>query len=329
MKTIWITWEHHRRTSEIAKALDDVELVELQLDAIRPLRYAWLLLQTLLILVRQAPDVVIIQSPSIVLALFMASFGKLFAGRLIVDAHNEGIQPFHARYNRLLPVYRFIQRQAALTIVTNPALADILHGNGGRAFVLPDKIPQLKPPREISLNGRTNVVFVCTFEKDEPFEHVIRAARLVDRDTHLYITGRYRKAPAELVRNAAANVTFTGFLSEQDYADLLFSCDAVMDLTLMENCLVCGAYEAVALQKPMILSDTRALRRYFHAGAIYTANDSAAIAQAIRRLPQLQDRLQTEVQHLKAVLTHDWQARLRALQNEIDAPPTHRLRTAG
>lgn len=318
MKKIWITWEHHRRTTELVAALKDVTLYELQLEAIRPVRYAWLMLRTLQLLIREAPDLVFVQNPSIVLALFMTTVGKCLTGRVVIDSHNEGIRPFHERYHRLLPLYAFIQRRADMTIVTNHNLAKAVRANGGNPVVLPDRIPNLILPHHVKLEGSVNIVFICTFEKDEPYRDVIDAARYIDPIFHLYITGRYQKAPAQVIDQAADNVTFTGFLSEQDYADLLYSSNAVMDLTLMEDCLVCGAYEAVGLERPMILSDTNALKRYFHAGAIYTANDARSIARAITRLPKEEKRLQAEVVRLKAELKKDWETKLRKLRTLID-----------
>ncbi len=317
MKKIWITWEHHRRTTGLVAALGDVKLYELQLDAIRPVRYAVLILRTWLLLIREAPDLVFVQNPSIVLALFMTTIGKWFAGRVVIDSHNEGLRPFHDRYNRVLSVYRYIQRQADITIVTNENLAAVVRENRGRAVILPDRIPHLSQPRKVKLKGKVNIVFICTFEKDEPYREVIDSARHIDPDTHIYITGRYQKAPAEVIGQAASNVTFTGFLSEQDYADLLHSCNAVMDLTLMEDCLVCGAYEAVELERPMILSDTKALQRFFHAGAIYTANNAPSIARAISQMPKEEKRLQTEVHRLKTSLNRDWEQRFQKLRTLI------------
>ena len=37
----------------------------------------------------------------------------------------------------------------------------------------------------------------------------------------------------------------------------------MLDLTLKPNCLVCGAYEALALQKPMVLTGNPATRDLF------------------------------------------------------------------
>jgi hypothetical protein len=49
---------------------------------------------------------------------------------------------------------------------------------------------------------------------------------------------------------------------------MMRSVDATIVLSERENCLLCGAYETVASEKPMILSNKEALRNYFDKGAI-------------------------------------------------------------
>lgn len=319
MKKVWITWENHRRTTELVDALGDVRLYVLQLEAVRPIRYAWLLSRSLFVLLKERPDIVFIQNPSMVLALFMATIGRWFTRYLVVDSHNEGVLPFHAKHRWLLPLYRLVQRRADVTIVTNEKLGAIVRQNGGHPVVLPDRLPRFDTPRMTQLEGDVNIVFICTFEKDEPYRQVIEAAALIDEGARIYVTGRYQKAPAELVRSADPKITFTGFLSESDYAALLNSCDAVMDLTLMEDCLVCGAYEAVSLEKPMILSDTKALKGYFSAGAVYTGNTPKDIAQAVRRFSRDKDQLCADVRSLKTSLGLHWQEQANHLYARIRA----------
>lgn len=222
MKKIWITWERHRRTAELAAALEDIRLYEIELEANRIIRYAYLLSKTLLVLLREASQLVIIQSPSIVLAFFMVTFGKFFISRVIVDAHNEGIMPFYKKYLRFLPVYRFIQRRSDLTIVTNKNLAAEVRRNGGTPIVLEDRVPKFDRFSRIPLEGKFNVVFICTFEKDEPYQEVVQSAHLLDPHVFIYVTGRHEKVASELVAAAPSNVIFTGFLSEAACENAMF-----------------------------------------------------------------------------------------------------------
>jgi glycosyltransferase involved in cell wall biosynthesis len=180
--------------------------------------------------------------------------------------------------------------------------------------VLADRIPKLEPERRTPLRGSHNLVLICTYEKDEPFAAVVEAARRLDPSICFYITGRVSKAPPELVARAPDNVVFTDFLDEVDYVSLLGSCDVVMDLTLMEDCLVCGAYEALSLGKPMILSNTAALRDYFSQGVIYTANDPEALVRAVREALERREQLARDAQALRQRLQSSWELQCQRLR---------------
>jgi hypothetical protein len=259
-----------------------------------------------MVLLKEKPDIIFVQNPSLVLTVYMIMVCKMLGLTCVVDAHNEGIRPFSPRFNWLLPVYRLIQRYADLTIVTNQELAEEVAANGGTPFVLADKLPEFHEYHPIELKGKYNIVYICSFEKDEPYQEVIEAARLHDPSIYFYVTGNYRKASPEVIENAPSNVGFCGYLSEPYYINLLYSCDVIMDLTLMDNCLVCGAYEAVSLGKPTILSDTKALRYYFSKGAVYTGNTAQEIAASVRHFLDNQEKLNDEVLLLKPQMEKQW-----------------------
>ena len=88
----------------------------------------------------------------------------------------------------------------------------------------------------------------------------------------------------------------------------------------MQDCLVCGAYEAVALGKLVILSDTEALKNYFYRGAVYTENNSRKIAAAITYALKNKEKLAKEISLLKDDLERDWNkkfSKLLALLDEL------------
>ena len=321
MTKIWITWEKHRRTSELVAAMPGLKLFELESETARQLNsklerlidYPNLLLQTIRILVQEHADIVIVQNPSVLLSLFMVTFGKVLAPNVIVDAHNGGVRPFHAKYTWLKPIFSIIHRWAELIIVTNDELAKIIRKNRGRPFILQDKIPSLDAACHIPLKGEFNLVLVCTFEPDEPFQEVIRASGFIDQSICIYITGKYQKANQTIINQASSNVIFTGFLPENEYISLLNSCDIVIDLTLEPDCLVCGAYEAVALGKPLILTDMPALRNYFKHGAVYTKNRAEEIAESIQYAIRHKERLKKGINILKSALEKAWSEKLDEL----------------
>jgi hypothetical protein len=57
----------------------------------------------------------------------------------------------------------------------------------------------------VDLEGEFNVVFVCTFEKDEPYQEVIQAAQMISPSITLYVKGNHRKIRLALAKQALVN----------------------------------------------------------------------------------------------------------------------------
>lgn len=316
-KWIWNGWESHRRTREICTDLGIPCFVETR-ELPRLLKYPYFMSRTLRLLARTRPDGLLVQSPSIVLALWAVVLKRVFRFALVIDAHNEGVRPYQKALRRWSALYRHMQRQADLTVVTNDRLGTVVVRNGGRPFVLPDRLPAVSEIRPAELRGRHRIVCISTFASDEPYEEVIEAGRLLGDDTYLYLTGNPGRLPASLRRRAAENVVFTGYLSDEDYWRTLKAATAVLDVTRLDDCLVCGGYEAVALEKPLIVTDTPVLRALFSKGTVYTRNSAEDISSAIATAIRDADRLTAEVKDLKHDLQALWAARRAALIRRLN-----------
>ena len=132
----------------------------------------------------------------------------------------------------------------------------------------------------------------------------------------IHVSGRAPIAQSEL----PANVRLTGYLPRADYENLLRSVDAVMVLTSAEENLVCGGYEAVAAGKPLILSDTGALRELYGRGVVFTANRADAIAAAVGQLRRDLRELRGGIRAQQGDMATAWSRRWHALLERIHAP---------
>ena len=238
LKRIWIAWEYHRRTIELSRFFD-CDLKILHSNRSRYVKHPIFLLKTWKIIHFSRPIVLIVQNPSIVLSIFVCIIRNIYRYRLIVDAHNAGLLPDRRFIKAFGWIYKLIQRVADVTIVTNKKLAEIVLKNGGSPQILPDKIPKIMATEKIGLKGKYNIVFICTFGKDEPYLEVIKAVHLLENENInicIYVTGSLENVKNEIIDNAPSNLIFTGFLSEYDYYRLLSSSNLSIDLTNRENC---------------------------------------------------------------------------------------------
>ena len=315
-RLLWLAWQEHRRSRSLARALD-AELCELAATLAQPrlVRYLLNIYDTVGILARRRPDTMICQLPSSVLALLAILLRPLFGYRLGLDAHNAGlaVEPHSSAPMRWLAGW--LQRRADFVVVHNDAVEALARRRGGTLVSLPDPLPTLATVAPLKMARPFNLLFVCTFSPDEPYLAVLEAARLIDPEIGIYVTGDPR---AKLDPRAwPDHVVFCGRVPWERYDQLLRSVNGVIDLTTREHCLVCGAYEAVAAGKPMILSRTGALMSYFSRGAVFTDNQVSgsphSLCRAILDLRAREAELQAEVAILRRELAQSWDKRLQRL----------------
>lgn len=314
MKGIWITWEIQRRNKGISSALK-WPLYEITYSGSRWRRYLYCMVETVQVILKEKPQIIVAQNPSIVLAILIVLLRKVFGFRAVIDAHNSGIYPAEGDSKVMMWVSKWLQRLSDLTVVTNDHLRRVVEANKGRAVVLPDRLPDVPEVRMYPLNGRINLAYICTYSIDEPFMEVFHAARLLPGDVMIYVTGKYHdKIDSSTVPD---NVRLLGFIPDNEFWSLLSSVDLIIDLTFRENCLVCGAYEAVALEKPIILSGTKTLRTYFTKGCIYVSPSSDSILNGIQEAIDKRENLYKDILKLKEELKDSWSKKLEDFRQAV------------
>jgi hypothetical protein len=315
---LWLTWEKQVRNRNLSERFN-AELVEIIEPGGHVTRYARSIYRTIQHLKRWRGRIVFVQNPSIVLACIATLFRPIFGYILIVDAHNAGIYPIKVKIIAD-HIIKWLLRQANFTIVTNQALVKRVITNGGRPLIIPDPLPNnigLPRPQVPNKNKKLfKVLFICTWAADEPYLEVMAAAELVD-DAHIFITGSSKGREKQFLRAIPRNVTLTGYVPEQEYHQLLLDSDIIIDLTTRENCLVCGAYEAVAAEKPFVLSKTDALQIYFCKGGVHVDNHAEAIAMGIKALVAQYDFYLDEIHQFKSELEQNWSRQFALVLNEI------------
>jgi glycosyltransferase involved in cell wall biosynthesis len=322
---LWIAWEDDSsiRSRVLAAELGATLYLFTAFDRsrwLRLLRYPVAIVQTAWTLATSRPRVLVVQNPSILLAFQAAVMRPLLGYRLVIDLHTPFVRAPGIKKRVADALHNYGVRNCDVVLVSNEAYQRRVERETDRVvLVLPDRIPTLNGRHDRSvLRGARAVLYVCTFSLDEPWLEVLEAATLLRGDVTLYISGR---APLR-ADQVPPNVQLTGFLPPEEYQSLLRSVDAVMVLTTAEENLVCGGYEAVAAGRPLILSDTNALRGYFRRGTVFTHNTASAIAAAITEALERGDELAPEIEHLRSELTQSWNERWRDLLHVIEVRPT-------
>ena len=290
-KILWLTWENQVRNRSMSRELG-VPLFVILSDRDRLARYASCISRTVALLHREKPAVVICQNPSIVLTLLLLCLRSFFGYKVGIDAHFGGIDSSNGSEAPQW-VLDYCNRTAELVIVTNESHAHHVRSLGGKEIICPDPLPDLSEHRGPGVEIPRKVFFICSFDIDEPYREVFHAAEILALEGfRFFVSGNYRKVG--ITPDDFPHVELLGFISEAEFYGHLFSSQVVVDLTDNDDCLVCGAYEALEAGKPLVLSRKKALEKYFTGGTVFTENQAAEIAVAVRIAYAERSRLEEE-----------------------------------
>ncbi len=286
-----------------------------------PLRYVVQALLTWRLLCREHPDVVFVQNPPIFAVAVAYLYARRRGIRYVVDSHTAAFLSPKWRWS--LPLHRLLSRTAVTTIVTNTYLEAIVRSWGCRASIVafaPDSFPSGQP---FPVAGQFNVAVVSTGAEDEPLDVVFAAAGRLP-SVRFYVTGDAGRIANGLLAKRPANCLMLGYVPYEDYISLLRSVDVVVDLTKRDHTLLMGAFEAISLGTPLVVSDWPVLRAYFRRGTVHVANTVESLCEGIERARRELATLRAEVLLLREELGADWRRRfaaLRQLLGEGEAVP--------
>ncbi len=319
-KAVVISWAYPvPRSQGLADALGGtahyIEALKGTRGFLLPLRYVLQTFSTWRVLAAGKPEVVIAMNPPIVLPIIVWLYAVLSRAKFVIDSHTGA---FAGPWSRFIGLHKFLSRRALATVVTNRALAGQVESWGARAVVLEDRLPDLPIRPAPAAAGRPGVCVINSFSDDEPLAEILAAARELPA-VDLFVTGKVPKGARWAFLDARpANVILTGFLPKTDYEELLNRVDLAMVLVKVDLTLLCGAYEAVQLGKPLITSNWPVLRDYFSRGCLYVDNSPAEIVRAVRDGLTHKTALAAEMKELKGALTERWTQHFNVLVDLID-----------
>ena len=241
-------------------------------------------------------------------------------GEVIPDLHTAAYTDHFSGISGFLG--RWIWKRCPVVLVHNKESGEFLENKIpeliNRLFVLEDALPDFQKKHQINKTSGLACVLISRFAPDEPIREFLDAVSGI-KDCQFYITGNDKKAIFDLFNYSGKNITFTGFVSESDYIDLLSSADFLSILTTRDLTLLSGGYEALALEKPVILSKTETLQNYFSDSAIYTNNTVNEIQDSVRTMIQeLKDRA-IKIQSLKKEKTEEWSEKAEKLVSILNS----------
>lgn len=318
-KIVFLVWDRQSiRASGIARHIG----ASLHFLYTSRIKHPLLFLRTLQVLRKEKPKIIICQSPPITCPFMAMMYKLLFARKskpkILIDAHTGAVSRPGSK-----SVTKLVMKKASSIIVINKEQQDYLSQYYKiSAVVLEDPIPDFSNELKFDSSKREdcpmvqkstfNIAVISSFASDEPLKEVFDVASELP-DMHFYITGDGKYADKDLLDQKSDNITITGFLEYGAYVRLLRDVDVIMDLTTDNTSVVAGAFEAVALEQPLIISDWIPLRRCFNRGTIYTNNSTNDIKEAIMKSVTKKKELSKEMHDLKIEKTKEWSEKISKL----------------
>ncbi|ORJ63403.1 glycosyltransferase family 1 protein [Geothermobacter hydrogeniphilus] len=318
-KKIWITWEHQRRSIVLSKEFGCKLYIYDKNYSNKALRYLSAILFTFIVVIRNRPEIIFCQNPSVVLAFQLSLLKTFFTYKLIVDRHSNFMFNLEDSFKKKIftIVSDYSIRVADLTIVTNEFLKNnYIENKNGRGVVLQDKIPDMGKILKETDRSRKTVFFITSFSRDEPILEVLEAIDGLGSEYYFYFSGDYKKLNEDIPVKGV-NYEFTGFIDEDKFCSVLDSSHAVMVFTKHEHTLTCGAYEGLAKGKPLILSNTKAIKDYFKSGSVYCDMNSASIKRGIVECFENYSELKMQVLELRLELEKSWNEKFNDIRTSI------------
>jgi len=318
-KIVFLVWARHSiRASGISKRIG----ASLYFMTSSKIKHGTLIVKTLQVLRKEKPSIIICQSPPISLAIVAMAYkyiiGYTSKPKILIDIHSGAISnPWSKR------ITKFIMKFAFINLVTNIELQkDLIENYNIESLVLEDPIPDLKnvllsskdqTGAEIQDKNAFSIAVISSFSDDEPLAAVFDAASKVS-DVDFFITGENTDADQRIFDLKPGNVSMTGYLDYGAYIRLLQTVDVIMDLTDDDNTMLAGAYESVALEKPLITSNWSPLRRYFNKGTIHINNSPSDIVEAITIARIKKEELSNQMHQLKIDKLKEWDDKILKFQ---------------
>jgi hypothetical protein len=246
------------------------------------LSYPILAARTFMLVIRRRPSAVLVVAPPVVAPFVVAVARPIVRFRWAIDVHTGAL--LDRRWRWTVPLLRMLSWLSDATIVTLDSLVPAVDPRGRRTLVIPDPLPDLdggesavdRRTDHLDHPSRPQVTAICGWADDEPLEALVEAAR--GRPWDLTLTGR----PTRRL-SLPENVRTSGFLDARDYVRVLRSSDLLLALTMREQTLLSGAWDALAVGAPLVVSATKALIDTFGPSIATAGATGPSIRQAIEQ----------------------------------------------
>jgi glycosyltransferase involved in cell wall biosynthesis len=312
MKILFISWGKEIELNKLLAEAIDANFSQIYVEKIWGLklpaiiRYLIQSYRTLRVLRKEKADIIYVQNPPIFAPMLVWFYCLGAKSKLAIDSHTAAF--WDKKWRIFFPLFKFISRKAILNTCHNYKNLEILkkwkiEPALSVQFENPKyDIERLKSPLEnnelnqILASASLPILMVNRFAGDDEWQTVVETARLMSEAT-FFLTGDPALARPKIKKDQLpANVVLTGYLPHEEFLKLMAGCRAVLALTSRKDTVLWSVREAMALIKPLVVTDSEALRHYFSTFAVFSRplpeELKAKINEAINNEAKIKENIQ-------------------------------------
>ncbi|MEL6441214.1 MAG: glycosyltransferase [Cyanobacteria bacterium J06621_8] len=312
---LFIVWKNYQRRPEVLASLLNCRLKFMphlfRPKYLRPLDYLLKFLANFRDILTKKPTYIIAQCPP----TYSALPALITKTPYVIDAHNP---LFQVEMWQKLPLAQTILRNATAVIVHNAEMSQLVRDlyPKARLFTISDPIKQITPSAAVQRIPKQILVIASFDPWDEPVELLIETMEQL-REYSFIITADINKLPDSTATRLQQldNVRLTGFLSVEEYHQVLCTSLGALVLTTSDATQPSGACEALSSDTQLVISRTSLTEKLFGEWAVLVDNNSESITRAIRSLSvqeldlganrdRWNNQVRTEIEKLRSYISH-------------------------
>ncbi len=284
--------------------------------------YIYKSFKTIVIILKNHPDLVVIQNPPSIVPLVIILFSHIKKYKTVVDSHNGAFEkPW-----TWIPFYKWSLKKADIVITHNNQIYERLKSdNGYRGInfkVLNSRLSEFKGVKKEIILSNPYMLVVSTFSDDEPIENILKGVMVYlnrnEENVTFIFTGNYNKKPAlyDQYKNEK-NIVFSGFVSNEQYKNLMINSYGVISLSTRDDVQQFALMETIGAGVPFISNDNRTNKALFGDKMILIKITPENIAEGIEQFINNKGQLTKNVLELQKEILAKWEKDFNLIKAEL------------
>lgn len=260
-----ITWGNEiRRSESLSKELNGQNIWIKRVSKNKFINYFIYYIKSIKYILSQKLPInyILVAPPTIIFYLIPFIKFSHKKNKIIIDCHNGVIR---SEWRHLPFIAKLINKADVVVshnVTIKQKIDDIFNCE---SVVLSD--PLIRSPKEsretplFIKEDKINVFFPVSYAKDEPIELILMVGNELSKTHNFILSGNYKKYFKE--RELPDNISFTGFISKEDYFSYIGKSDIVGCLTKDNDIQMCAIIESISYRKKIVCTDSIVNRTLF------------------------------------------------------------------